>query len=299
MKKNFIICILLWTGISYAQFPLEVGNRWDIAFGSWWNGQGGSSSDTTVFKITSDTLMPNGHKYFRITPAYYYFKDIVRADSIGLYYCDTLNAREWLLFKYDMETGSNNYPNSEHISAAYMMRDTTDTTNFIKIYKWSDGKQLIFGDSVRVITYFYDTGLDDSYFVTISPKFGFVGTNKYGWNYNYDSFIIGCVLSGTGYGTLTPITKEQTLPVSTVLYQNYPNPFNPTTIISYSVPKRSHVTIKIFDTLGRQVVELVNEEKSFGRYYVTFDGSKLSSGIYFYSITAGNFHQTKKMALVK
>ena len=296
-KKSLIVCILLWTSISYAQFPLQIGNRWDIAFGTW-DYQGNSSSDTTVFKITSETTMPNGHKYFRIIPAYYYFKDFVRADSIGLYYYDTLNAREWLLFKFDMENGSENYPGSEHISAAFM-RDTTDTLSIIKIYKWSDGRQLIFGDSVRVITYFYDMGLDDSYFVTFSPQLGFIGTHENGWGYNIDSFITGCVLSGTGYGTLTPIAKEQTLPVSSVLYQNYPNPFNPTTIISYSVPKRNFVTIKVFDTLGRQVAVLVKEEKPAGSYNVTFDGSKYSSGVYFYSITAGSFRQTKKMVLMK
>lgn len=83
------------------------------------------------------------------------------------------------------------------------------------------------------------------------------------------------------------------------LAQNYPNPFNPSTTINYEIPKTSLVKIKIYDILGRQVAELVNEEKPTGRYNVTFDASGFSSGIYFYSIDAGSFHQTKKMVLLK
>ena len=83
------------------------------------------------------------------------------------------------------------------------------------------------------------------------------------------------------------------------LYQNYPNPFNPITIISYQLPERSQVILKVFDILGREVATLVNEEKAAGNYEVRFDASNLSSGIYFYSISAGDFHQTKKMILLR
>jgi photosystem II stability/assembly factor-like uncharacterized protein len=83
------------------------------------------------------------------------------------------------------------------------------------------------------------------------------------------------------------------------LSQNYPNPFNPSTIISYSIPKESFVDLKVFDILGREIAELVKEQKAAGKYSVQFDGTNLSSGVYFYSITAGNYHQTKKMILTK
>ena len=83
------------------------------------------------------------------------------------------------------------------------------------------------------------------------------------------------------------------------LSQNYPNPFNPTTTISYNVPKASFVTIKLFDTLGKEVAMLVNEEKQDGTYNIRFDGSKLSSGIYFYTMQAENFVSTRKLILLK
>jgi len=86
---------------------------------------------------------------------------------------------------------------------------------------------------------------------------------------------------------------------SFTLHQNYPNPFNPTTNISYSIPSNSNVMIKIFDALGREVATLVNEEKTAGKYTVEFNGTNLSSGVYFYRLKAENFVDTKKLMLLK
>lgn len=83
------------------------------------------------------------------------------------------------------------------------------------------------------------------------------------------------------------------------LSQNYPNPFNPSTIISYSVPKSSIVTIKVFDILGREVSTLVNEMKLPGNYKETFNAGKLASGVYFYQLKANGYTLIKKMLLLK
>lgn len=83
------------------------------------------------------------------------------------------------------------------------------------------------------------------------------------------------------------------------LKQNYPNPFNPVTNIMYEIPAESFVKIKVFDIAGREVLELVNEKKARGRYEVRFDGSNLSTGAYYYKITAGNYNDIKKMMLIK
>ena len=119
------------------------------------------------------------------------------------------------------------------------------------------------------------------------------------------TYLTGCVLNGTTYGTIpnwekiTGVKKETAIPISYLLNQNYPNPFNPTTTISYSIPKLSHVSIAVCDILGREIVTLVNEEKTPGNYKVNFNGSNLASGIYFYRITAGDFVSTKKFVLLK
>ncbi|RKX28901.1 MAG: hypothetical protein DRP47_03105 [Candidatus Zixiibacteriota bacterium] len=89
------------------------------------------------------------------------------------------------------------------------------------------------------------------------------------------------------------------LPTKFGLSQNYPNPYNPSTVISYDVPKASHVTLSVFNVLGQEVTTLVDEEKEAGTYEIVFDGSDIASGIYFYRIAADNFSETKKMVLVK
>jgi uncharacterized delta-60 repeat protein len=88
-------------------------------------------------------------------------------------------------------------------------------------------------------------------------------------------------------------------PTDFVLYQNYPNPFNPTTKISYSIPERSNVILKVYDVLGNEVANLVNEEKDRGVYSINFDASALASGMYLYRLQAGSFIETKKLILIK
>lgn len=83
------------------------------------------------------------------------------------------------------------------------------------------------------------------------------------------------------------------------LYQNYPNPFNPNTNISFDIPKDCHVSITVFDLLGREVNHLINEFKRAGSYNINFNADGLASGIYFYRINAGDFSDVKKMTLVK
>lgn len=83
------------------------------------------------------------------------------------------------------------------------------------------------------------------------------------------------------------------------LNQNFPNPFNPTTTISYAIKDNGLVKLKVYDILGTEVAELVNELKEAGNYSVTFNASVLPSGIYFYTLTSGNFMATKKLILLK
>ena len=98
--------------------------------------------------------------------------------------------------------------------------------------------------------------------------------------------------------TTTPINSNK-INNDYFLSQNYPNPFNPNTTIIYSVPKNSFITIKIFDALGREIKTLVSEEKIKGIYSIKFEGSNLSSGIYFYQLKAEDYKQTKKMILIR
>ncbi len=97
----------------------------------------------------------------------------------------------------------------------------------------------------------------------------------------------------------TSIQGNTSTPDNFVLKQNFPNPFNPKTIINYELGNRGYVSIKVYDALGNEVRTLTAEDKTAGSYSVIFDGENLSSGIYFYKLTAGNYSDTKRMILLK
>jgi flagellar hook assembly protein FlgD len=103
-------------------------------------------------------------------------------------------------------------------------------------------------------------------------------------------------------------SAEANLPEDFALAQNFPNPFNPETTIEYAIPAKVsgklHVTLQIYNLMGQPVRTLVDEEKSPGRYHAVWDGKsgagvKVSSGVYLYTIAAGNFKATRKMAILK
>jgi hypothetical protein len=89
------------------------------------------------------------------------------------------------------------------------------------------------------------------------------------------------------------------IPDAYTLDQNYPNPFNPATTINFSIREAGVVSLKVFDLLGQEVATLLNEEKAAGSYEVNFDASRLTSGIYIYTITVNDFSASRKMMLVK
>ena len=102
-------------------------------------------------------------------------------------------------------------------------------------------------------------------------------------------------------GNLTSVNDiNNQIPSKFVLNQNYPNPFNPSTIISFSIPIKSNVSLKIYDILGRVVDVLTNGIMNAGNYKITFDGKKLASGVYIYSLSSDKGDMiTKKMLFLK
>ncbi len=171
-----------------------------------------------------------------------------------------------------------------------------------------DGVIVFAADDNKSIYSFGVTGINGLYSIrglvpgsyttsTDLPGYSTAQSNTINLDYvsNYssnDSFII----------TPEVITSvQENVPVITgyALNQNYPNPFNPTTTISYQIPTASHVVLKVFNILGKEVATLINANKQAGNYKVIFDANKLASGIYFYQIHAGNFIATRKLVLLK
>lgn len=118
---------------------------------------------------------------------------------------------------------------------------------------------------------------------------------------------LGNVYAGTSYtGTYklvdTPVSVEnsnENIINDFGLLQNYPNPFNPTTIIYFRLPVSGFVTLKVYDILGREVALLLNENKLAGNYEVEFNAKNIPSGVYFYTLSAGEFKETRKMLFMK
>ena len=137
-------------------------------------------------------------------------------------------------------------------------------------------------------------------------------TQEFNSEYSFNTFAIkkseslyaaggGCRLIKYNADLASAVVLDQksTLPIEFALLQNYPNPFNPITKIRYDIATASQVTLKIYDILGEEVITLVNELVQPGRYTVDWNAGSFASGVYLYTITAGDFIETKKMILIR
>ncbi len=95
------------------------------------------------------------------------------------------------------------------------------------------------------------------------------------------------------------VLRGGAVPGRDVLYPNRPHPFNPVTILSYDLPRASHVTLTIYTVTGQRVTTLVSGPQKAGHYEVVWDGSEFGNGVYFYRLKAGTFAETKRMVLMK
>jgi hypothetical protein len=162
----------------------------------------------------------------------------------------------------------------------------------------------------------FDWGLTSSYGNTTQSRSIGHGTSSVVFSERLDSLQLGTLYryravtknaTGVLYGvdqwfetpSLPMAVKQSTLVVNFTLLQNYPNPFNPTTTIKYTLPHTGHVTLRIYDILGRVVTELVNGTQEAGYKSVQFDASGLACGIYFYRLQAGAFVETKKLVIIR
>lgn len=162
-------------------------------------------------------------------------------------------------------------------------------------------------DTVRNVTISFSTDSFVKRVWTASPDF--YGGADVDLSFTQDSGRISFTLPQIKYWDMVVIEYDSTLtgtlnrssraPVGYALGQNYPNPFNPTTVISYSLPVRTSVTLRVYDVLGKEIATLVDERQNAGIHSTTFDAGGLSSGVYFYRLTAGSFVETKKLMLMK
>lgn len=159
------------------------------------------------------------------------------------------------------------------------------------------------------IVTFIPTGTSDVYMLSLPA--GIIYVNRLELRIGFHPYTFGpravyidSIWTGNGVvledpGLVTDLQKEELTPSEYTLSQNFPNPFNPSTKINISLPEKSLVSLKIYDLLGKEVAELVNEELSAGKHSVEFNATALPSGMYFYNLKAGTFSETRKMTLLK
>lgn len=222
----------------------------------------------------------------------------------------------------------------EFRDSVFVIPGTQDLGGFHHIYGWIFPDTLVQSvidpfDSVPMYPYsrlyqFYDVSLDDSLFHvndTLFIHYRPVSTNYCDSYYSID-YIINVQQNvrtysrnysyyGEGfyekyeykYGYYANIEKPDNIfaPIKMFLYQNYPNPFNSTTTIQFSLYKRVHIKLEVYDCLGHKIETLVDETKNIGNYELEFDAHELSSGIYYYRLNSGEggIGITKKFVVLK
>jgi hypothetical protein len=243
--------------------------------------------------IERDTVYPNGKTYYHL-PSPFDFEDC-RVDSAGnvlsiskpFFIGLSSSPEEYMLFKADAVL-------DEVWPVAWDFNPVIDTGYAKCIYVDSGfifGKnRLIKGVLIFDFSYYY-------YYFWLAEGLGLVREQ---YDDGTTSVLNYAKIDGETYGTLVFVEDESLLiPSEFNLSQNYPNPFNPSTIIAYSIPQRSNVSLKIYDVLGKEIATLIDEQKEMGLYEIKFDASKLSSGVYIYSIQAGDYLESRKMMLMK
>lgn len=182
--------------------------------------------------------------------------------------------------------------------------------NFPYVF-FTGGDSTGFGSTASRVTWGYNVNLNLWEIVTAKPTpsnniNNFVGVMKSdslfmvnvgGWDGTQATTVNEWLCLGLGLVGITQTNGE--IPTEYLLAQNYPNPFNPSTKINYSIPKSGLVTLKIYSVIGKEVMSLINEQKSAGNYEVEFNSADLPSGAYFYKLESGNFNAIKRMILIK
>ena len=316
-------------------FPLHEGNIWQYRY----RNNPGQTGWVENMISCGDTVMPGGLTYTQLFNPPYYGTGYIKYCRIDSHYNVLEYVDSLCSINNEPDTsGLHDPPNSfgclVDTSISIFKLNVPDSTYWSTFFNIGDNLFLpslrymgeyeteIFGQQTRAKVF---TQYSRQYY----PGPG-IWVEYYGWNYVFvkgigiystgfgessTATLEGAIINGIKYGTLVGIgDNTENKPKSFMLYQNYPNPFNPTTKIKFVIPNvadafnasTTNVFLKVYDVLGNEIATLVDKHKPPGTYEIEFDarlphrqGSNLPSGIYFYSITSGKFHDVKKMILMK
>lgn len=274
-------------------YPLHVGDVW--RYKVTYDDASRNQKISYLFKrVISDTILENGKRYFLIEQPPFTYNEIDNLERVLI----RIDSTDGIVYKYISDNQPEEKVDSLFAGAGIFFRYYTSNTT--SEYVFSETR------SVRIIS----GPISSDYFLLWkeAENIGIYHQQNYiaivtAEGNQYD--LVYAKINGVEYGQLVDIREEKNfLPQEFSLSQNYPNPFNPSTTIRFSVPavRTQHAVflqLKVFDLLGREIATLVDEEKYPGNYEVKFDGTSLTSGVYFYRLFAGNYVATKKMILIR
>lgn len=299
MKSYYIIFSLLISTFCFSQIdttkkdflPLKNGNLWQYR---------SESNLLSTTQIYGDTII-DGFRYSLMTGGgTRTFGGYMRIDSLlrvinrygGPFWGDTCGGNT----PYE----SSVYHLNAEDSSVWKICDGLFLEQFVRF----NGIRTmnIFGQPREVMEFDYGgiVNVGDTiwfYGARLAKGIGLLEERHYEWSYN---ILQGAIIDGIQYGAIVLIgDPEVSLPVSIVLHQNFPNPFNPYTTIKYEIPERSNVILKVYNTLGQEIITLTDDTQSAGIYEKEFNGNELSSGVYFAVLTINQSMFVSKMLLIK
>jgi hypothetical protein len=301
--KYYFISVLLLSSIitdsvfsqtakDSSYFPLSIGNQWIYKLDSY------NIFDTVT---VVDTQHVNGNLYYAVKE-YSYRYTWFRKDKKKFYIVDTAairidnsNIREYLVYDFSANIGQNwNVPlTNEYNGCDYGGKVTLESISDSVVTSMSMFTNCYFFDRKAPCR---DDGIINEWF---AQGFGRVAYVKQSISGPRKYFLTQTnLVTGIWHNVNSYIQSEYHL------WQNFPNPFNPTTTITYSIPyletgHNSFVQLRVYDVLGREVAELVNEEKPAGIYTINFNANMLASGIYFYQLSTTDLLLTRKMMVLQ
>jgi hypothetical protein len=260
-------------------FPHHLGDTWQYAFYEPSNGL------WHIFQISvvKDSMLAERTFYVKIGSAGYLIDSLNQVFSVG-------SAGTGKLYDLSAPIGAWWRP-----GAGAMQVDTFFKSN-------------VFGipTTIKVFSHWFDA-VDSSFVINkdfLASGFGLVQRDGYEADFN-TTYVIGAIIDGLRYGTFSSFSAEPgAYPSDYVLTQNYPNPFNPSTTMEHQLPHEVIVRLGIFNFLGQEVATLTDSKQSPGRYKVVWNGrdrngNPVSSGVYFYSLHAGQQRITRKLILLR
>lgn len=289
--KTILLIFLGITSFAIAQqsidFPLEIGTKWYFRTVSTQNNQ--------YYGLSKEIIDTTENGFRKIITTYFWRDSLVLKNEYMAYI-------DGILY-------TNTTPQISNSVLLYISPLTQDSCFYLGSFNecWYLIEYQIFGLSRiahKNAQNYIGHGYGSSQQTITFPEVGVVHMRKAGGIYPTteidSSFLTGMFRNGVIYGdTILTYVGSSAPNFLFILEQNYPNPFNPTTKIKYQIPEAGFISLIVYDILGREVATLVNEEKPTGSYDIEFDGSGLSSGVYFYKLQTGNFSSIKKMILMR